>query len=170
MRLVPDQTPRDIAHKVEFFLKKIAPGLWFTDARHPDSPYETAFFRDAHLPQAVRPHLLPSRQYVFEFAAPDDAIYEFDEISAVGEADGLTLDAQIDLSPRDAKGRYSGNAAFIHTGVRVRSSRRRRTSARPRRACSAATARGRSASRATAPSGSTPRSTSSSTEESGPSR
>jgi uncharacterized LabA/DUF88 family protein len=49
------------------FLEEVAPGLWFTDARHPDSPYETAFFRDAHLPQSVRPHLLPSRQYVFEF-------------------------------------------------------------------------------------------------------
>jgi hypothetical protein len=59
---------------------------------------------------------IPIGQYVFEFAAPDDAIYEFDEISAVGEADGLTLDAQIDLSPRDAKGRYSGNAAFILAG------------------------------------------------------
>ncbi len=49
------------------FLREIAPGLWFTDARHPDSPYETAFFHDSNLPQVVRPGTLPSRRHVFEF-------------------------------------------------------------------------------------------------------
>ncbi len=49
------------------FLREIAPGLWFTDARHPDSPYETAFFHDSNLPSAVRPASLPSRRHVFEF-------------------------------------------------------------------------------------------------------
>jgi uncharacterized LabA/DUF88 family protein len=49
------------------FLKRVAPGLWFTDARHPDSPYETAFFPDVHLPQSVRSSVLPDRRYVFEF-------------------------------------------------------------------------------------------------------
>ena len=49
------------------FLKEISSGLWFTDARHPDSPYETAFFHDSNLPQAVRPGSLPSRRHVFEF-------------------------------------------------------------------------------------------------------
>lgn len=49
------------------FLQRISSGLWFTDARHPESPYETAFFRDVHLPDTLRPSVLPSRQYVFEF-------------------------------------------------------------------------------------------------------
>ncbi len=49
------------------FLKAVAGGLWFTDARHPNSPYETAFFRAAHLPQGVRPASLPSRHTIFEF-------------------------------------------------------------------------------------------------------
>lgn len=49
------------------FLKEIGPGLWFTDARHPDSPYETAYFRNASLPDSVRPNVLPSRNHVFEF-------------------------------------------------------------------------------------------------------
>ncbi|MEM8964760.1 MAG: hypothetical protein AAGD38_24965, partial [Acidobacteriota bacterium] len=49
------------------FLTSIGPGLWLTDARHPDSPYDTAFFRIAHLPPEVRSHTLPSRNVVFEF-------------------------------------------------------------------------------------------------------
>lgn len=49
------------------FLKSIQPGLWITDARHPDSPYDTAFFPVAQLPQSIRPSSLPSRNYVFEF-------------------------------------------------------------------------------------------------------
>ncbi len=49
------------------FLKRIAPGLWFTDARHPDSPYETAFFHDSNLPSTVRPTSLPNRRHIFEF-------------------------------------------------------------------------------------------------------
>ena len=49
------------------FLKEISPGLWFTDARHPESPYETAYFRNSSLPGEVRAHLLPNRNYIFEF-------------------------------------------------------------------------------------------------------
>jgi hypothetical protein len=49
------------------FLKEISPGLWFTDARHPDSPYDTAYFRNNLLPEEVRPGALPSRNYIFEF-------------------------------------------------------------------------------------------------------
>ncbi len=49
------------------YLEHIGPGLWFTDARHPDSPYETAFFHDSNLPSQVRPGSLPSRRHVFEF-------------------------------------------------------------------------------------------------------
>ncbi len=49
------------------YLKKIAPGLWLTDARHPDSPHETAYFHDSNLPTGIRPSILPSRNYLFEF-------------------------------------------------------------------------------------------------------
>ena len=49
------------------FLREIGPGLWFTDARHPDSPYETAFFHDSNIPSQVRAGTLPSRRHVFEF-------------------------------------------------------------------------------------------------------
>ncbi len=49
------------------FLKKIAPGLWVTDTRNPNSPYETAFFHDSQLPPEVNPSELPSRNLFFEF-------------------------------------------------------------------------------------------------------
>jgi len=49
------------------FLRAIAPGLWLTDARHPDSPYETAFFRESQLPPEVSRQALPSRHFIFEF-------------------------------------------------------------------------------------------------------
>jgi uncharacterized LabA/DUF88 family protein len=49
------------------FLKKISPGLWFTDARHPDSPFETAFFPAVSLPENARAVTLPSRAHIFEF-------------------------------------------------------------------------------------------------------
>ena len=60
------------------FLTRVGPGLWFTDARHPDSPYETAYFRNSSLPEAVRPASLPSRNYIFEF-----------EVGESERADGL---------------------------------------------------------------------------------
>lgn len=67
------------------FLQEIAPGLWFTDARHPDSPYETAFFHDSNLPAAVRPAALPSRRHIFEF-----------ELAPSERADGLqALDIEL---------------------------------------------------------------------------
>jgi len=50
------------------FLKKINAGLWLTDTRLPDSPYESAFFPDANLPARVDLSMLPSRDYIFEFA------------------------------------------------------------------------------------------------------
>ncbi len=49
------------------FLHHIGPGLWFTDARHPDSPYETAFFHASMLPTEARPSALPNRNLIFEF-------------------------------------------------------------------------------------------------------
>ena len=49
------------------FLKHISSGLWITDARHPDSPYDTAYFRNSQLPEEGRNAPLPSRSHVFEF-------------------------------------------------------------------------------------------------------
>lgn len=67
------------------FLREVGPGLWFTDARHPDSPYETAFFHDSNLPSVVRPTSLPSRRHVFEF-----------ELQPSEKADGLqALDIEL---------------------------------------------------------------------------
>ncbi len=61
-------------HKADFgfmrFLKRIDRNLWMTDAKHPDSPYGTAWFHDTSLPMGsngpVGPDL-PSRKYIFEF-------------------------------------------------------------------------------------------------------
>lgn len=47
------------------FLRRIAPGLWVTDTRNPDSPYGTAFFHDSDLPDGVNPDELPSRNVIF---------------------------------------------------------------------------------------------------------
>lgn len=49
------------------YLREIAPGLWLTDTRHPDSPYGTAFFHDTQLPLEADPYELPNRNLVFEF-------------------------------------------------------------------------------------------------------
>lgn len=59
-------------------LNHIGPGLWFTDARHPDSPYDTAYFRNSLLPESINPKDLPSRDYIFEF-----------ELGESDRADGL---------------------------------------------------------------------------------
>jgi uncharacterized LabA/DUF88 family protein len=61
-------------HKADFgfmrFLKRIDRNLWMTDAKHPDSPYGTAWFHDTSLPMGssgpIAPDL-PSRKYIFEF-------------------------------------------------------------------------------------------------------
>ena len=61
-------------HKNDFgfmrFLKRIDQNLWLTDAKHPDSPYATAWFHDTNLPVGstgpIAPEL-PSRKYIFEF-------------------------------------------------------------------------------------------------------
>ncbi len=67
------------------FLQEVASCLWFTDARHPDSPYETAFFHDSNLPSQVRSAQLPSRRHIFEF-----------ELQPSEKADGLQA-LEIDL-------------------------------------------------------------------------
>lgn len=61
-------------HKADFgfmrFLKRIDSNLWMTDAKHPDSPYGTAWFHDSSLPVGSNGPVaqeLPSRKYIFEF-------------------------------------------------------------------------------------------------------
>ncbi|MGH9768334.1 MAG: NYN domain-containing protein [Blastocatellia bacterium] len=61
-------------HKADFgfmrFLKRIDNNLWMTDAKHPDSPYGTAWFHDSSLPTGSNGPVaqdLPSRKYIFEF-------------------------------------------------------------------------------------------------------
>ncbi|MCG3161927.1 MAG: hypothetical protein JMDDDDMK_03155 [Acidobacteria bacterium] len=61
-------------HKADFgfmrFLKRIDRNLWMTDAKHPDSPYGTAWFHDTSLPAGSNGPVaqdLPSRKYIFEF-------------------------------------------------------------------------------------------------------
>lgn len=49
------------------YLKAIAPNLWLTDTRNPNSPYGSVFFHDSNLPEGVRPGQLPTRNYIFEF-------------------------------------------------------------------------------------------------------
>lgn len=48
------------------FMKELGPGLWLTDARHPESPYETVFVRAAALPRDAPAERLPNRNLVFE--------------------------------------------------------------------------------------------------------
>jgi uncharacterized LabA/DUF88 family protein len=61
-------------HKNDFgfmrYLKRIDQNLWLTDAKHPDSPYGTAWFHDTNLPVGSMGPIaadLPSRKYIFEF-------------------------------------------------------------------------------------------------------
>ncbi len=62
-------------HKNDFgfmrFLKRIDQNLWITDAKHPDSPYGTAWFHDTNVPNGSNGGVitadLPSRKYIFEF-------------------------------------------------------------------------------------------------------
>lgn len=49
------------------YLTRIAPGLWLTDTRNPELPYETVFFHDSNLPDRIRAGMLPNRNIIFEF-------------------------------------------------------------------------------------------------------
>jgi uncharacterized LabA/DUF88 family protein len=60
------------------YLRELAPGLWITDSRHPDSPFETVFFHDSQLPRQVAFHQLPSREYIFEFELKESERFEGD--------------------------------------------------------------------------------------------
>lgn len=48
-------------------LKSVAPELWRTDTRSPDSPYLSVFLHDSQLPTGISPNGLPNRHMIFEF-------------------------------------------------------------------------------------------------------
>ncbi len=49
------------------FIGEIKGGLWITDARNPESPYNTAFFEKSDLPNGVKQAELPNRNLFFQF-------------------------------------------------------------------------------------------------------
>jgi uncharacterized LabA/DUF88 family protein len=49
------------------YMERIAPGLWITDSRNDDSPYNSAFFHSSNLPEEVNSNHLPNRDLIFEF-------------------------------------------------------------------------------------------------------
>jgi uncharacterized LabA/DUF88 family protein len=48
-------------------MKNIAPDLWKIDSRMANSPYESVFFHDSHLPEGVHMNDLPNRNIILEF-------------------------------------------------------------------------------------------------------
>ena len=58
------------------FLGGISDNLWITDTRNPESPYLSAFFRNADLPDGVRPGDLPSHNRIFEFDVTASTVKE----------------------------------------------------------------------------------------------
>lgn len=80
------------------YVREAAPGLWITDSRHPDSPYETVFFHDSQLPGNVAFHQLPSRELIFEFELTESDRFE-DDLQAVS----LRLVAGGGRSRRDSR-------------------------------------------------------------------
>jgi uncharacterized LabA/DUF88 family protein len=49
------------------FLKEISGGMWITDSRKLDSPFETAFVHASQFPDSVDLFSLPNREQIFEF-------------------------------------------------------------------------------------------------------
>jgi uncharacterized LabA/DUF88 family protein len=49
------------------YMERIAPGLWITDSRNDESPYNSAFFHSSNLPEEVNTNHLPNRDLIFEF-------------------------------------------------------------------------------------------------------
>jgi len=49
------------------YMSRIAPGLWITDSRNTESPYNSVFFHGSNLPRDFNPAYLPSRDLIFEF-------------------------------------------------------------------------------------------------------
>jgi uncharacterized LabA/DUF88 family protein len=49
------------------FMKELSGGLWITDSRKSESPYETAFVHNTQFPDKVDQTKLPNREMIFEF-------------------------------------------------------------------------------------------------------
>ncbi|HHE38352.1 MAG TPA: NYN domain-containing protein [Candidatus Cloacimonetes bacterium] len=49
------------------FMKDISGGLWITDSRKRESPFDTAFFHSSQLPENIDISTLPNREQIFEF-------------------------------------------------------------------------------------------------------
>ena len=49
------------------YLVSVAPGLWITDTRRPESPYDTAFAHESNFDPSIEMRNLPSRDMIFEF-------------------------------------------------------------------------------------------------------
>lgn len=64
------------------YLQDVGPGIWITDSRHPDSPFETVFFHDSQLPRNVAFHELPNRSHIFEFELIESDRFE-DDVQAI---------------------------------------------------------------------------------------
>ncbi len=58
------------------YLREISDYMWVTDTREPDSPYGSAFFRDADLRDGVRVEDLPSHEVILEFDLVESAAKE----------------------------------------------------------------------------------------------
>ncbi len=49
------------------FLERIGPGLWITDTRKSESPYNTAFVHETSFDPSIDRGQLPNREHIFEF-------------------------------------------------------------------------------------------------------
>jgi cold shock CspA family protein len=49
------------------YMKELSGGLWITDSRKSESPYETAFVHNTQFPDKVDQSKLPNREMIFEF-------------------------------------------------------------------------------------------------------
>jgi uncharacterized LabA/DUF88 family protein len=96
------------------YLKELAPGVWITDSRHPDSPYATVFFHDSQLPRNVAFHQLPSREHIFEFDLRDSERFQDDlqavNLRLVSGPERVRTAAEIREEERAGEGRESWRA------------------------------------------------------------
>jgi uncharacterized LabA/DUF88 family protein len=104
------------------YLRESAPGLWITDSRREDSPYDTVFFHDSQLPRNVAFHELPSRELLFEFELTESDRFENDlqavNLRLVGaarrardEADAREAASREDIETRGGAWRREDDAA-----------------------------------------------------------
>jgi len=49
------------------FMKNLSGGLWITDSRKSESPYDTAFVHSSHIQESIDTSFLPNREQIFEF-------------------------------------------------------------------------------------------------------